>query len=288
MRDRIVEAALRVAALTTIGVLALIALFIAREGLPAIVREGAGAFLGSATWAPSRGEYGLLAMLVGSAVVTFGALVLALPLGLACAITLAELAPPLARRILKPLVELLAGIPSVVFGFLGMMLVVPAIRSSPLLGGPGQSALAASVVLAVMVLPTLASVSVDALEAVPRSYREGARALGASEWQAIAGVVLPAARSGIAAAVILAIGRAVGETMAVIMVAGNAAQLPGSMLDPVRTLTANVALEMAYATGGHAQALFVTAIVLFLLVLALNAAAGLVRRQRRPTRRGTA
>ena len=283
MRDRIAESALRVAALSAVGVLALIALFIVGEGAPVLAARGPGAFLASATWAPTRGEYGLLAMLAGSAVVTLGALALAVPLGIACAVTLAELAPPTARAVLKPLVELLAGIPSVVYGFLGMALVVPVIRTQ--LGGPGPSALAASVVLAVMVLPTLVSVAVDAIEAVPRSYRDGARALGATEWQSIAGVVLPAARSGLAAAVILGIGRAVGETMAVIMVAGNAAQLPDSPLAPVRTLTANVALEMAYATGEHAQALFATAIVLFVLVLALNAVAGLVRRPARARRR---
>lgn len=286
MRDRIIEAVLRVAALTAVGVLALIALFIAREGFPAVFHEGVDAFLGSATWAPTRREYGLLAMLAGSALVTAGALVLALPLGLACAITLAELAPPLARALLKPLVELLAGIPSVVYGLLGMSLVVPLVRSSPSLGGPGPSALAASIVLAVMVLPTLASVAVDAIEAVPRSYREGARALGATHWQSIVKVVLPAARSGIVAAVILAIGRAVGETMAVIMVAGNAPQLPHSLLDPVRTLTANIALEMAYATGRHAQALFATAIVLFAVVLTLNGIASRLRHPRRRPRSG--
>lgn len=277
LSDRVIEALLRCAAFGALGVLVLVAAFIAREGMPIIVDEGPVALLARTRWSPTRGEFGLGAMLAGSAMVTAGALLLALPLGLACAITLAELASARMRTVLKPLLELLAGIPSVVFGWLGLSMVVPVIRDTSWLGGTGQSALAASVVLAIMILPTLASVSVDALEAVPASYRAGARALGATRWQSIRGVVVPAARSGIVAAIILALGRAVGETMAVIMVAGNAVRVPHSWLDPVRTLTANVALEMSYATGRHAQALFATAIVLFVVVLTLNALAGVVR-----------
>ena len=208
-------------------------------------------------------------------------MLLGLPLGLACAITLAEMAPPRARVLLKPTIELLAGVPSVVYGFIGMEVLVPFIRENPLLGGPGYSALAASVILAVMVLPTIVGISIDAIEAVPRSFREGSLALGATQWQTITGVVLPAARSGIVAGVILGMGRAVGETMAVIMVAGNSVQMPNSPLAPVRTLTANIALEMGYASGAHAQALFATGIVLFVISLALNEVAGMVRRRKR-------
>jgi phosphate ABC transporter permease protein PstC len=279
--DQVVERMLLFAALSAVGTLALITLFILREGLPVVFDRGPLAFLGSAKWAPTRGHFGLLPMIAGTAVVTAGALVIGLPLGLAGAITLAELAPPKARLVLKPTVELLAGIPSVVYGFIGMEILVPIIRDRGLLGGPGYSALAASIILGIMVLPTIIGISIDALEAVPKSYRDGSRALGATQWQTITGVVLPAARNGIVAAVILGMGRAVGETMAVIMVAGNAVQYPDSLLAPVRTLTANIALEMSYASGPHAQALFATGIVLFVVSLSLNAIAGRVRAERK-------
>jgi phosphate ABC transporter permease protein PstC len=281
LSDLVIERVLRLAALSAVSTLALITLFILREGLPVIFDRGPMAFLGGVTWAPSRGEFGLLPMIAGTAVVTLGALVIGLPLGLAGAITLAELAPRRARALLKPTIELLAGIPSVVYGFIGMEMLVPLIRTGGPLGGPGYSALAASIILGIMVLPTIIGISIDAIEAVPQSYRDGSRALGATHWQTVTGVVLPAARSGIVAAVILGMGRAVGETMAVIMVAGNAVQFPTSILSPVRTLTANIALEMSYASGPHAQALFATGIVLFVVSLSLNGIAGRVRGARR-------
>lgn len=281
MRDRLTERMLLLAATSAVGILALITVFIFREGLPVFVEHGPWALIAGRTWAPTQGLYGLLPMIAGSAVVTAGALLLGLPLGLACAITLAEMAPPRARVLLKPTIELLAGVPSVVYGFIGMEVLVPFIRDNALLGGPGYSALAASVILAVMVLPTIVGISIDAIEAVPRSFREGSLALGATQWQTITGVVLPAARSGIVAGVILGMGRAVGETMAVIMVAGNSVQMPNSPLAPVRTLTANIALEMGYASGAHAQALFATGIVLFVISLGLNEVAGMVRRRKR-------
>jgi phosphate transport system permease protein len=197
------------------------------------------------------------------------------PLGVACAVVLGEMAPPRARAVLKPMIEILAGIPSVVFGFMGIAIIMPWIRQH--LGGPGASGLAGALILGVMILPTIIAISLDALQAVPRSYREGSLALGATQWQTIWRVVLPAARSGIVAAVILGIGRAVGETMAVVMVTGNAVQLPLSPLDPLRTLTANMALEMSYAAGDHRASLFATGIVLFLVIVVLNTLAGLVR-----------
>jgi phosphate ABC transporter permease protein PstC len=277
LSDEFIERCLLLAALSAVSTLALITLFILREGMPVVFDRGPMAFLGGVKWAPSRGEFGLLPMIAGTAVVTVGALLIGLPLGLAGAITLAELAPAKARLLLKPMIELLAGIPSVVYGFIGMEILVPFIRERGTLGGPGYSALAASIILGIMVLPTIIGISIDALEAVPKSYRDGSRALGATQWQTITGVVLPAARSGIVAAVILGMGRAVGETMAVIMVAGNAVQFPGSLLAPVRTLTANIALEMSYASGAHAQALFATGIVLFIVSLTLNGIAGRVR-----------
>jgi phosphate transport system permease protein len=267
-----------VLALSSVGILASITFFIFREGGPLIVSAGPANFF-STDWHPSAGRYGISLMIVGSVVVTLGALAIGLPLGLACAIVLAEMAPARVRRTLKPAVELLAGIPSVVYGFMGLVVVLPFIRAH--LGGPGASGLAGAAILGVMILPTIVAVSLDALQAVPRSYREGSRALGATEWQTIRRVVLPGARSGIVAAVILAMGRAVGETMAVVMVAGNAVQLPRSPLDPLRTLTANLALEMGYASGDHRAALFATGIVLFLIIVALNTLAGLARRRRK-------
>ena len=210
-------------------------------------------------------------MIVGSFFVTFGALIIGLPLGLGAALYLSEFAPKKSAAVLKPLVEILAGIPSVVFGFLGLTVIVPLIRDR--LGGPGFSVLASAVVLGIMILPTMVSVSYDALRAVPAAYREGMLAVGANPWQAVTTVVLPAAKSGILAASILAMGRAVGETMAVIMVAGNATIIPVSFLDPVRTMTSNIALEMGYAAGMHRQALFATGIVLFVVIGVLNTVA---------------
>lgn len=182
-------------------------------------------------------------------------------------------------RILKPLIELLAGIPSVVYGFMGVVVLVPLIRR--LLGGPGFSVLAAGLILGVMVLPTIIAIALDALHAVPLSYKEGSLALGATRWQTMYRAILPAARSGIIAGMILGMGRAVGETMAVIMVAGNAIEVPGSLLAPVRTLTSNIALEMGYASGDHQAALFATGMVLFIITMILNGLALLTIRPNR-------
>jgi phosphate ABC transporter permease protein PstC len=217
-------------------------------------------------------------MIVGSLVVTILAMLIGVPFGLACAIFLSEFCPRRIAHIMKPLVELLAGIPSVVFGFMGVIVLVPLIRDH--LGGPGMSVLACAIILGIMILPTQISISVDALLAVPRSYRDASLAMGATVWQTTYRVVLKAARSGILAAVILAMGRAIGETMAVIMVAGNAPRVPHSILEPVRTLTTNIALEMGYAHGDHRLALFATGIVLFVIIMILNALTNIVIRRR--------
>jgi phosphate ABC transporter permease protein PstC len=274
LADKTVERILGFLALSSIVALASITFFILREGAPLVAKVGFDNFL-SGDWHPTAGRYGIAYMIVGSAAVTLGALAFGVPLGIACAVVLGEMAPPRARLVLKPSIEILAGIPSVVYGFMGIALVMPWIREH--LGGPGASGLAGAVILGVMILPTIIAISLDALQAVPRSYREGSLAMGATEWQTTWRVVLPAARSGIVAAVILGIGRAVGETMAVVMVTGNAVQLPHTPLDPLRTLTANMALEMAYAAGDHRDALFATGIVLFLVIIVLNSIAGLVR-----------
>jgi phosphate ABC transporter permease protein PstC len=277
-REKFIERVLLLLALSSIASLALITIFIFWEGLPLILNTGLGNFIASSHWAPTKGHFGILAMIISSILVTLGAMVLGVPLGLSCAIVLAEFSPRPLKLVLKPTLELLAGIPSVVYGFLGVVWLVPLIRNH--LGGPGLSLLAAAVILGIMILPTVISISIDALSAVPDLYRDGSIALGATQWQTVRRVVLPAASSGIITAVILGMGRAIGETMAVIMVAGNALQIPTSILEPVRTLTSNIALELGYASGRHREALFATGIVLFVIIMILNLSATLITRRR--------
>jgi phosphate transport system permease protein len=277
-KGKFVERVLFLLALSAISSLVIITIFIFMEGLPLIFHTGLKDFIFSSHWAPTKGHFGIAAMIVSSILVTLGAMVLGVPLGLACAIVLAEFCSERLRRLLKPTLELLAGIPSVVYGFLGVIWLVPLIRNY--LGGPGLSLLAAAVILGIMILPTVISISIDALTAVPDVYRDGSIALGATQWQTVQRVVLPAASSGIITAIILGMGRAVGETMAVIMVAGNALKIPSSILDPVRTLTSNIALELGYAAGRHREALFATGIVLFVIIMILNLSATLITRRR--------
>ena len=277
-QGKFIERVLFLLALSAVSSLVLITIFIFMEGLPLIVHTGLKNFILSSHWAPTKGHFGIFAMIVSSLLVTLGALAVGVPLGLSCAISLAEFSPERVRRVLKPALELLAGIPSVVYGFLGVIWLVPLIRED--LGGPGLSLLAASLILGIMILPTVISISIDALTAVPDTSREGSIALGATRWQTVHRVVLPAASSGIITAIILGMGRAVGETMAVIMVAGNALKLPTSILDPVRTLTSNIALELGYAAGRHREALFATGIVLFVIIMLLNLSATLITRRR--------
>jgi phosphate ABC transporter permease protein PstC len=274
--ERGVRSILTLIACSAICGLLLIAAFILLEGLPFILKVGVRGFLLSSDWDPMRGRFGIFPMIVASLSVTLGAMVVGAPLGIAGAIFLTEFVPRPVMRVIKPVIELLAGIPSVVFGFIGIMVLAPLVRGH--LGGPGLCVLTASVILGIMILPTIISISVDAIGAVPNSYREGSLALGATRWQTVHMVVLKAARSGIIASVILGMGRAIGETMAVIMVAGNTVKIPASILDPVRTLTANIAMEMSYATGQHRQALFATGVVLFVVIMILNGLAGAVVR----------
>jgi len=277
-REKFIERVLLLLALSSVGSLALITIFIFLEGFPLILSVGLKDFILSSHWAPTKGYFGILAMIISSVFVTLGAMVIGVPLGLSCAIVLAEFSPKRLKMILKPTLELLAGIPSVVYGFLGVIWLVPLIRNY--LGGPGLSLLAGSIILGIMILPTVISISIDALTAVPDLYRDGSLALGATRWQTVRRVVLPAASSGIITAIILGMGRAIGETMAVIMVAGNALQIPTSVLDPVRTLTSNIALELGYAAGRHREALFATGIVLFIIIMILNLSATLITRRR--------
>jgi phosphate ABC transporter permease protein PstC len=273
-----VKRALAGIAFSAISALLLIALFIIKEGLPFIISYGPVKFLFSSDWQPQSGHFGIWPMIVASVWVTLGAMMVGAPLGVACAVYLTEFVPRNVMKVIKPTIELLAGIPSVVYGFIGVMVLAPMIRSS--LGGPGLSVLAGAIILGIMILPTIISISIDSIQAVPNSYREGSLALGATRWQTTHMVTVPAAKSGIIASIILGMGRAIGETMAVIMVAGNAVKIPGSALDSVRTLTANIALEMGYATGQHRQALFATGVVLLIIIMILNSLAGMAIRKK--------
>lgn len=267
VEEFLIEKGLLITALSSIVIILLIILFIFSEGLPSMESYGFLNFIFGSTWDPSSGDYGVLPMIVGSLGITGLALLFAVPLSLLCAIFMAEIAPKTMRKILKPVIETLAGIPSVVYGFFGLIVLVPIMRVQ--FGGTGFSMLTASIILTIMILPTIISVSEDALRSIPHEYKEASLAVGATHWQTIKNVIFPAAIPGIITAVILGMGRAIGETLAVIMVAGNVAQFPSSILDPVRALTSNIAIEMGYATGLHYSALFGTAIVLFIIIMVL-------------------
>ncbi|MCI2241028.1 phosphate ABC transporter permease subunit PstC [Adlercreutzia faecimuris] len=256
------------AAAVSVVAVVLICLFLFVNGVPAMAEIGVPEFLLGAIWRPANGLYGIFPMIVGSIYVTVGAVIVGVPAGLLCAIFLSRFAGARMAMLLAPGVELLAGIPSVVYGFFGLIIMVPIIRG--LAPGHGPSLLVAALLLGIMILPTVITVARNALDAVPRRYYEGALALGADHERAVFCVVVPAAASGLLAAVVLAVGRAIGETMAVIMVAGNQPVIPGSLLDGVRTLTANIALEMGYAAGLHREALVATGVVLFVLILLIT------------------
>lgn len=266
--EKIIEKLLMFSAGISILAIILISLFIFAQGLPLISEIGIRGFLFSLDWSPSRGEFGIGAMFIGSLVVTFSALLWAVPLSLTVAVFMAEIAPAKIGGIMAGLVELLAGIPSVVYGFFGLIVIVPFIRDN--LGGNGMSVLAGAFILGIMILPTIINISRDSIVAVPREYKESSLALGATYYQTISRVLVPAAKSGIITAIILGTGRAIGETMAVVMVTGNAAIIPENILSPVRTMTSNIVLEMGYAVGDHQEALFATGIVLFVFIVALN------------------
>jgi phosphate transport system permease protein len=255
-------------ACVSVGAVILICIFMFANGVPAMVKIGLGRFLFGMKWKPELDMFGIFPMIMGSIVVTLGAVVLGVPVGILTAVFLARFCPNQIYSTLKSGVELLAGIPSVVYGFFGLTAIVPLIGRVG--GGSGTSILAASIVLAVMILPTIIGVSETAIRAVPSGYYEGSLALGACKERSIFFAELPAARSGIVAGIILGVGRAVGETMAVIMVAGNQAVMPRGLFKGVRTLTANIVLEMGYASGLHREALIATAVVLFFFILLIN------------------
>jgi len=269
----VVEAGIRVMGFSTIGFVLLIFSFLLREGVPFFLKVSPANFLG-VRWYPTFGLFGMLPLILGSMLVTVVAVAIALPLGVATAVFVREVAPNWAREILKPMIEVLAGIPSVVLGFFGMTIIAPMVRET--LGVPtGLTGFAGALILAYMSLPTIISVAEDALDAVPKSYRDAGLAMGATQWQTIWRVVVPAARSGIVTAVMLGMGRAIGETMAVMMVTGNAARMPlslDSLFRPVRTMTATIAAEMGEVARGsvHYHALFGIGIALFVLTFLVN------------------
>ncbi len=276
-KEKMMQGFFFLAACISIVSVLLICIFLMANGLPAIKEIGIKNFLLGEVWRPSSNEFGILPMIVGSLYVTLGALVIGVPIGIFTAVFMAKFCPPIFYKPLKSAINLMAGIPSVVYGFFGLVVLVPFVRNY--IGGYGMGVLTASILLGIMILPTIVSVSESAIRAVPNHYYEGGLALGASHERSIFFVVLPAAKRGILASVILGLGRAVGETMAVIMVAGNQAILPSSLTSGVRTLTTNIVMEMGYSSGLHRQALIGTSVILFLFVLIVNIIFSLLRKE---------
>lgn len=286
IKEKAMEIVFLVSACISILSVALICIFLFTNGVPGIAKIGAKEFLLGTEWKPGSQLYGILSTIIGSIYVTVGAIIVGVPIGLLMAVFMARFCPKKLYRILKPGVELLAGIPSVVYGFFGLMVLVPFVRNTfrPILmqygmTTTGQSILAASVLLGMMILPTIINVSESAIRAVPDSYYQGALALGATHERSVFMTVVPAAKSGIMAAVILGVGRAIGETMAVIMVAGNQPRIPGSIFDGVRTMTANIVIDMGYATDLHREALIATGVVLFVFILIINLLFSLLKKR---------
>lgn len=262
-------------ACTSILAVVLICIFLFAGGLPAMQEIGIGNFLLGLRWKPTNGLYGIFPMIVGSLYVTAGAILIGVPTGVLCAVFLARFCPARLYRILKPVTELLAGIPSVVYGFFGLVIIVPMMQR--IFGGGGKSVLTASLLLGIMILPTIITVSKTSLDAVPQSYYEGSLALGATHERSVFCAVQPAAKSGVMSAVILGVGRAIGETMAVVMVAGNQTWMPKGLFQGLRTMTSNIVIEMGYAADLHREALIATGVVLFVFILLINLCFSLVK-----------
>jgi len=277
LRERVAQAVFAAAACCCVLSVGLICFFLLLNGIPALAEIGVAKFLFGTVWQPSSGSFGIGYMIIGSLYVTAGAIIIGVPLGIFTALYLSRFASKRLGGALQRGIELLAGIPSVVFGFFGLVVIVPFIRQT--LGGTGLSILAASLILGIMILPTIITVSRAALDAVPEHYYEGALALGARHERCVFSVLLPAAASGIVASVVLGFGRAIGETMAVVMVVGNQVRLPSAITDGVRTLTANIILEMGYAADLHRGALIATALVLFVFILVINLLFNLMKKR---------
>ena len=286
IKEKAMEIVFLVSACISILSVALICVFLFTSGVPGIAKIGLKEFLLGTEWKPGSQLFGIMSTIIGSIYVTAGAIIVGVPIGLLMAVFMAKFCPKRLYKILKPGVELLAGIPSVVYGFFGLMVLVPFVRNTfrPILmqygmTTTGQSILTASVLLGMMILPTIINVSESAIRAVPDSYYQGALALGATHERSVFMTVVPAAKSGIMAAVILGVGRAIGETMAVIMVAGNQPRVPGSIFDGVRTMTANIVIDMGYATDLHREALIATGVVLFVFILIINLLFSLLKKR---------
>ncbi len=280
--EKIMEIIFILCACMSILAVALICFFLFTKGIPGMAKIGIFKFLGGQVWKPGNDIYGILPMILGSVYVTGLALVIGVPIGLLTAIFMARFCPKKLYKVVKPAVDLLAGIPSVVYGFFGMVVIVPVVRAlTDALGarGNGVSLLTAAILLGIMILPTIISVSEAAIRAVPESYYEGSLGLGADPVRSVFKAVLPAAKSGIMAGIILGVGRAIGETMAVIMVAGNNPAMPKGLLQGVRTMTANIVIEMGYAQDLHREALIATGVVLFVFILIINLCFSIVKRR---------
>ncbi len=280
--EKIVEKLIIVCAIISTISVVLITVFIFRSGLPILMNYGVIDFIFGTNWSPTNGNYGILPLIAGTLSVTLGALIIGVPMGIASAIILSEILPGKVARVFKSAIELLAGIPSVVYGFFGLIVLVPAIRTFilpivqlvvPKATTTGFSIFAGAIILAIMILPTIVSISENSIKAVPREFREASLALGANKMETIVRVIIPAAKSGIIASIILGMGRAIGETMAVILITGNMPKIPGGPLDSVATLTGTIAMEMGYADATHQQALFAVGIILFMIIMLLNAIA---------------
>ncbi len=267
-KEKMMHGVFMVAACMSILAVVMICVFMFANGIPAMGEIGLNDFLLGKVWKPNENKFGIFPMIVGSIYVTAGAIIIGVPIGFLCAVFMAKFCPQKIYKILKPAVDLLAGIPSIVYGFFGLMVIVPIMQNT--VGGSGKGMLTASILLGIMILPTIISVSETNIRAVPDSYYEGALALGDTHEGAVFKAVIPAAKSGVLAGVILGIGRAIGETMAVIMIAGNQPVLPDSPISGIRTLTANIVLEMGYAADLHREALIATGVVLFVFILMIN------------------
>ena len=281
-KEKFMQGVFFIAACTSVLAVALICVFLFANGIPAMKEIGFMEFLTGERWKPTNEIFGILPMIMGSIYVTAGAIILGVPIGILTSVFMAKYCPKKIYPVLKGATELLAGIPSVVYGFFGLVVLVPLIRDICQKfhwGGNGSSILTASILLGMMILPTIIGVTESAIRSVPAHYYEGALALGATHERSIFSVVLPAAKSGVVAGIVLGIGRAIGETMAVIMVAGNQARMPAGIVRGVRTLTANVVLEMGYAAGLHREALIATAVVLFVFILLINLSVSLLNRR---------
>ena len=278
VKEKLMEIVFLLTAVVSIVAVALICVFLFGNGIPAMKKIGFAEFLTGTKWKPGNNKYGIFPMILGSIYVTGGALVIGVPIGVLMAVFMARFCPSRLYKVLKPVVDLLAGIPSIVYGFFGLGVLVPLIRDN-FKASKGQSILCAAILLGIMILPTIIGAAEPTIRAVEQSYYEGALALGATHERSVFTVVVPAAKSGIFAAVVLGVGRALGETMAVMMVVGNQPRVPDSILQGVRTMTTNIVLEMGYATDLHREALIATGVVLFAFILIINLCFAMLKRR---------